>query len=129
MSHPPEPPPPNHGYGYGYGSPYGPAYGPHRMPTNGKATASLVAGVATLVLSLCPLVGLGGLVAVVLGVRARGEIRSSGGTQQGDGLALGGIITGGIAFAVGLIVLALVVVAVVAGVSYEGGPTNHGTAF
>ena len=127
MSHPPEPPPPN--YGYGYGSPYGQAYGPHRMPTNGKATASLITGVATLVLSLCPLVGLGGLVAVVLGVRARSDIRSSGGTQQGDGLALGGIITGGIAFAVGLLVLALLVVAVVAGVSHEGVPADHGTAF
>ncbi len=127
MSHPPEPPPPN--YGYGHGSPYGQAYGPHRMPTNGKATASLITGVATLVLSLCPLVGLAGLVAVVLGVRARSEIRSSGGTQQGDGLALGGVITGGIAVAVGLLVLALVVVAVVAGVSYESGPTDHGTAF
>lgn len=127
MSHPPEPPPPN--YGYGYGSPYGQAYGPHRMPTNGKATASLITGVALLVLSLCPLVGLGGLVAVVLGVRARSEIRSSGGTQQGDGLALGGIITGGIAFAVGLLVLALLVVAVVAGVSYQGVPADRGTAF
>lgn len=127
MSHPPEPPPPN--YGYGYGSPYGQAYGPHRMPTNGKATAALVTGVATLVLSLCPLVGLAGLVAVVLGVRARSEIRSSGGTQQGDGLALGGVITGAIAVAVGLLVLALVVVAVVAGVSHEGGPADHGTAF
>lgn len=128
MSHPPEPPPA--GYGYGYGSPYGPAYGPPRMPTNGKATASLVTGVATLVLSLCPLVGLGGLVAVLLGVKARSEIRMSGGTQQGDGLALGGIVTGAIALAVGLTVLALIVLAIVAGVSVDtrGGATQ-GTAF
>lgn len=127
MSHPPEPSSAN--YGYGYGSPYGPAYGPPRMPTNGKATASLVTGVATLVLSLCPLIGLAGLVAVFLGVKARSEIGSSGGTQQGDGLALGGIVTGAIALAVGLTVLALIVIALVAGVSYDtGGEATSGTS-
>lgn len=121
MSYPPEPPP----AGYGYG----PHYGPPVMPTNGKATAALVTGVATLVLSLCPLVGLGGVVAIILGVRARNQIRMSGGTQRGDGLALGGIITGAIALTIGLLVLVVIVVAIVAGATFDTGQTDYGTAF
>jgi hypothetical protein len=115
MSQPPEPPPP------GFGPGYGPPYLPGVTPTNGKATASLVTGIASLVLSWCCGLGLVGIVAVVLGVKARAEIRDSGGRQQGDGLALGGIITGAIAAVLGLLILVLIVVALVAGARLDSG--------
>lgn len=124
MTQPPEPPP-----GPAYGPAYGPQYGvPAVRPTNGKATASLITGVGTLVLSWCCGFGLLGIVAIVLGVKARNEISASGGTQQGDGLALGGIITGAIAVVLGLLILVLIVVAVVAGARFDTGG-NYGTEF
>jgi hypothetical protein len=112
--------------GYGeqqYGGPpyqssqpgYGPAYGQPGYPappkTNGKATAALLTGISTLVRSWCCGAGLLGLVAVVLGVKARSEIRMSGGRQDGDGMALAGIITGAVAALIGLLALALIGVA------------------
>jgi hypothetical protein len=123
MSHPPEPPSgpgyghaPEPGWDPGYGSGYP---GPVRSPTNGKATASLVTGVTSLVLSWCCGFGLVGIVAVVLGVRARREIQDSGGTQQGDGLALGGIITGAIAIVLALLILVMIGFALVAGARFD----------
>ena len=93
-----------------YGQPsYGPPSGYGQAPpTNAKATIALVVGIASLVLSFCCL-GVAGVVAVVLGVKARNEISASGGRQSGDGTALAGIITGAIAV---LISLALVVLLV-----------------
>ncbi len=127
MTQPPEPPP-----GPSYGAPYegyGPHYGaPVARPTNGKATASLATGIGTLVLSWCCGLGLFGIVAIVLGVKARNEISASGGAQQGDGLALGGIITGAIAAVFGLLVLVLILVAVVAGARFDSGG-GYGTRF
>jgi hypothetical protein len=123
MSYPPEPPP-GPGYGYGYGQPYGPPV----AVTNGKATASLVTGIASLVLSWCCGLGLVGVVAIVLGAKARKEIEVSGGTQQGEGLALGGIITGAIAAVLGLLFLVLIGLAF-AGASFEMGTATAGTEF
>jgi Domain of unknown function (DUF4190) len=114
MSYSPEPPQPGHGQPYG--SSYDP---PHVTPTNGKATASLVTGVASLVLAWCPGLGLLGVVAIYLGVRARNEVRGSGGTQQGDGLALGGMVTGAVAVGLGLLLLALIVIAIATGTHFE----------
>src|SRR6476661_4932531 len=95
MSYPPGPPGGPPGYGYAPG-----------VTTNGKATAALVTGITTLVLSWCCGFGLVGAVAIVLGMRARTEIARSGGRQDGDGLALAGIITGAVAavFAVAVLV-------------------------
>jgi hypothetical protein len=121
MSYPPEPPPQGYGYGYGYGPPM-------VVPTNGKATASLVTGIASLVLSWCCGLGIAGIVAIVLGVKARAEIRASGGTQQGDGFALGGIITGAIAVVLGVLVLVLIVVALTAGAHFDTN-TRYSTEF
>ncbi|HEX7745315.1 MAG TPA: DUF4190 domain-containing protein, partial [Micromonosporaceae bacterium] len=59
---------------------------PHR-PTNGLAIAALVVGGVSFV--SCPLIG---AVAVYLGNRARNEIRSTG--EDGDSLALAGVILG-----------------------------------
>lgn len=84
-------------------------------PTNGKATASLATGVTTLVLSWCCGFGLVGIVAVVLGVKARREIEDSGGYQQGDGLAVGGIVTGAAAAVIALLVLLVIGIAIAAG--------------
>jgi Domain of unknown function (DUF4190) len=114
MSYPPGPPAPEQP-GYGPeppGTP--PGYAPI-LPTNNKATAALITGITTLVLSWCCGLGVLGIVAVVLGIRGRAEVRASQGTQTGDGLALAGIITGAIAIVIGLAVIALIVVVVATG--------------
>ena len=70
---------------YGQYPPYG---GQNRARTNGLAVTSLV----------CACVGwflfLPSVAAVILGFVARSQIRQSGGTERGDGLALAGIIVG-----------------------------------
>jgi len=128
MSYPPEPPQPGYGPGYGqtYGSPYGP---PHATPTNGKATASLVTGIASLVLSWCCGLGVVGIVAIVLGVRARNEIRASGGTQQGDGIALAGVVTGALAVVFGVLILTLIVIGLATGTRFDTSTASYGTSF
>ncbi len=123
-------PPPGYGSGNdypppGYGpAPYGPppGYGYPPPPTNGKATASLIVGVASLVLSWCCGAGVLGVVAIVLGVRARSELRASSGRQSGDGLALAGIITGSLAVLVGLAAIAVIILALASG----GYSTSYG---
>ena len=102
--YPPPGYPPHPQGGWGYPAPV----------ANGKATAALVTGVTTLVLAWCVGFGLVGLLAVFLGVRARQEIRASGGRQTGDGIALAGIVTGTIAAVVGLLALVVIIVAVLA---------------
>ena len=76
------------GYGYGYGSGY-PPYAFAELPkTNGLAVASLVCSFFFWIY------GLGALLAIVFGFIARSQIKHSGGTQRGKGLALAGIIIG-----------------------------------
>jgi len=110
MSYPPPSPEPSPQPGPPPGEHYQPQYAV-APPTNGKATASLVVGVTTLVLSWCCGLGVLGLVAIVLGAKARSEIRRSGGYQGGAGLATAGIATGAVAVLVGLLVIAAIVVA------------------
>lgn len=110
--------PPPQGPGYGWG--YGPGFGGAPVPrTNGKATASMVTGISTLVLSWCCGLGLLGVVAVVLGVKARAEIGASHGTQDGDGMALAGIVTGTVAALLGLLSLVVAVALMLAAGSYD----------
>jgi type II secretory pathway pseudopilin PulG len=71
-------------------------------PTNGLAIASLV-------LSIIWLAGLGSVLAVIFGIVARRQIRASGGRQGGEGLALAGALIG----VVGILGLVLVVTLVV----------------
>ncbi|HET7388020.1 MAG TPA: DUF4190 domain-containing protein [Nocardioidaceae bacterium] len=126
----PPPPPPGQPYGYGTaGYPPGPSggqYPPQPPPgyygpggafpeTNGKATGALVTGIATLVLSWCCGAGILGIIAVLLGVRARSEIRDSGGRQGGDGMALAGIITGAVAIVIGVLVVIAIIIVIAAG--------------
>jgi len=60
---------------------------PAAQSTNGLAIASLV-------LSILGLFGIGSLLGIIFGYKARREIRESRGYQSGDGLALAGIIIG-----------------------------------
>ncbi|GAB7049887.1 DUF4190 domain-containing protein [Catenuloplanes indicus] len=74
---------------------------PPRRPTNSMAIAALIMGIASLF--TCQLVGIG---AIICGNRARNEIRGSG--EEGDGMALAGIILGWVSLA--LVVLSLLFV-------------------
>ncbi|MGY1710725.1 DUF4190 domain-containing protein [Geodermatophilus sp. SYSU D00758] len=95
-------PPPGSGVPPGY--PYGP--GPYRRPTNTLAVLSLV-----MAFVFAP-------AGLVLGIVARRQIRQTG--EEGDGLALAGIVVGGIACALVVLLVVLWVVALVAlaGVSF-----------
>src|SRR3954468_4678417 len=100
MSDPRYGPPP----GYGYPPPY-PVYGP---PTNPMAIAALVCA-----LTIAP-VGLG------LGIAARRQIRRTG--EGGDGMALAGIIIGGIVTGIWVLILAVLVISWIALVNTGFGP-------
>jgi Domain of unknown function (DUF4190) len=111
------------GYGYNQGGLYG--YGaPPR--TNGKATAALWSGIGSIVLTLCCGLGVLGVVPIVLGVKARAEIRASGGQQEGDGMALAGIITGAVAIVLSILLIAAVVISIVSGAANFDGSTQTG---
>jgi Domain of unknown function (DUF4190) len=103
----PPPPPPPGGYGQ---PPYG-APGPSQ--NSGKAIASLVTGLVGLITFCCGFFVVSSIVAVVLGLLARRDIRASNGALHGDGMALTGIITGVIGiviFLVGIVLFATGVV-------------------
>jgi hypothetical protein len=84
---------------YGYGTP---ALAPP-APTNGLAIASLIVSLAGLF--TC---GLTSLVGAILGHVARKQIRERG--EAGDGLALGGIISGWIIFGLAAIGLTIYII-------------------
>lgn len=68
--------------------PYAPYGGPPVKRNNGLAVASLVCSCAGFVLLIPAVLG------IIFGFIARSQIRRSGGTQGGDGLAIAGIIVG-----------------------------------
>jgi len=70
--------------------------------TNGLAVASMVLGI------LC-LYGIGSILALVFGYQAKGQIERSGGRESGRGMAIAGIVLGWI----GLALMAFVVIAIV----------------
>ena len=94
------PPPPGYGApppGYGGQPQYGYQPGGPKPGTNGLAIASLVTGI----LGCCgPLA----IAAIVLGIVARGQIKQSG--QQGEGLAIAGIICGALWLVVSILLVA-----------------------
>jgi hypothetical protein len=99
-AYPGQPSAPAYGYGYPQQSPM-PI--PMARPTNGLAIASLV-------VSLCGFVLLGGLPAIVgaiMGHFARRQVRERG--EDGDGLALAGVIVGYIGFGIGLLIWGFVI--------------------
>lgn len=80
FAQPPSPPPAMGGDGY----PTPPA------ETSGKATASLISGIAAYVIA--PFIG--AIVAVVLGHLGLSEIKKSAGRLKGDGMAIAGLVLG-----------------------------------
>ncbi|MDP9797947.1 hypothetical protein J2S43_006459 [Catenuloplanes nepalensis] len=76
---------------------------PPRRPTNSMAIAALILGIASLF--TCQLVGIG---AIICGNRARNEIRGSG--EEGDGMALAGLILGWVSLAI-LVLVSLFMIA------------------
>src|SRR5205807_2221163 len=92
--------------------PYPAQYGPGRpaASTNGLAVASLVLGIVT----LC---GIGSILAVIFGYVGKGQIDRSGGTQSGRGLAIAGIVLGWIG--IGILVL-LIVLGIIGAISNSG---------
>jgi Domain of unknown function (DUF4190) len=76
-------------------------------PTNGLAIASLVLGIAGLVFYVC---GIASILALVFGYMAKGQIDQSGGTQQGRGMAIAGIIMGWIGVAILVIFWVVIII-------------------
>ncbi len=118
----------------GYGGPPGyPPYPPPQMPpamfvappsNDGKAIASLVLGILSLVGCFGALAG---VPAIILGFMSRRDIARSGGTLGGDGLALGGIITGILStlLSIGLVIFYVAIFAAVASSS----PSSYTPAY
>jgi predicted lysophospholipase L1 biosynthesis ABC-type transport system permease subunit len=79
---------------------------PMAPPTSGMAVASLISSI--LGITLIPTVG--SVIGVILGYVARNQIRDSGGTIGGDGVAKAGIIVGWIGIALGVVLVCLFVV-------------------
>ncbi|MEV6315943.1 DUF1707 and DUF4190 domain-containing protein [Streptomyces sp. NPDC051776] len=77
---------------------------PPPPPTNGSATASMVCGVLTPVTW-----GLTAIPAVILGHKARAEMRRTG--ESGEGYATAGLVLGYLALAIGILVIIGVTVA------------------
>ncbi|QQK08943.1 DUF4190 domain-containing protein [Miniphocaeibacter halophilus] len=61
----------------------------NRGGTNTKATISMVLGIVSLIFDITFIVG---IIAIVLGIMAKNEIKYS--NEEGDGFATAGIITG-----------------------------------
>jgi len=76
--------------------------------------------IASFVLSLVWIWGLGSIMAIVFAIIARRNIKESRGTQTGDGLAIAGLVIG----ILGLLGTALFIVTIVA-VSHDGNQLNH----
>jgi Domain of unknown function (DUF4190) len=86
-----------------------------RSSTNGMAIASMVLGIMWLA-------GIGSLLALIFGLKARKQIDSSHGTQGGRGMSTAGIVLGIVGIAGAVIYWAIVVIAVIHGTSttYQG---------
>jgi hypothetical protein len=87
-----------------------------KLPTNGKATASLVLGILGLVI----LYVIGPILALVFGHQAKNEIEASNGTQGGGGAATAGIVMGWIGIGLAVLYLVLVLIFGVAAFSVSG---------
>jgi len=79
------------------------AYPPPSTGTNGMAIASLVLGIVWLW-------GLGSLLALIFGVIGKNQIEASGGRQGGRGLAIAGMVLGIVGLA-GLVVFIILIAA------------------
>lgn len=101
--------------GYGYTPQY--TYPPPQKH-NGMAIASLVVSiVGMLVLACYGLGGLIGLVGAILGHVSRRQIKERG--ENGEGMALAGVIVGWIAFALGILIIGAIVALIVIAASSD----------
>ena len=97
---------------------------PGQPPPAGLAVASMVCGIVSIPL-LCfwpvsiPLA----IVAVVLGLIARGQVRR--GTAGGGGMAVAGIVCGAIPLVIVLVGICIVVVLAIAGSASSGVRVHH----
>ena len=91
------------------------SYAPHKKKgkTNGLAITSLVLGVLSFPTVICYGTGvIFGIIAFITGLIARSQIKETGDTQGGKGMALAGMITGGIISALaGIAVLVIIILA------------------
>ena len=86
---------------------YGPGDGSDRPPPAGMAVASMVCGIVSVpLLCLWPVAVVLAIVAIVLGLMARGQARR--GVASGRGMATAGVVCGGVTIGV---VVAIVLVA------------------
>jgi len=76
----------------------------------GLATWSLVLGIFAIV--LCPIGLLFAIPAVICGHKALGRIKLSGGTMQGGGLAVAGLVMGYLAVAMSMVIMMLSIIAI-----------------
>jgi len=108
-------PAPQPQYGQPYGTPPPYPYGPQMADPNkqnGLAIGAMVTGIASIILGCCcwPVGLLAGVAGGVMGFVARKQIEERGG--QGNGMALAGIITGGVGVLLGILGLILAVTGV-----------------
>lgn len=108
MQPPMQPPPP------GYGQQPVPYGQPYAAPDAPGSLVSMILGIVGLVLSFLGCCGFFavvpaglGIAALILGFQARGKIAAAPGQYGGSGKALAGIITGGIAVGLAVILLLL----------------------
>ena len=84
------------------GGPYGGV-----VKNDGMSVAALITGIASIpLLCVCGLGLVSGIVAIVLGVLGRKNVRESNGMLTGDGMALAGAICGGVAVLLGIAYIA-----------------------
>ena len=100
-------PPPAYPGSYDSGLPAVPPPFPGQAapPRNNRALISLVTGIAGIVFAFCcsPIGLVLGVVGAVLGYLTRAEIHRTGAGKESENLALGGLITGGIAVVLSVI--------------------------
>ncbi|MEZ5204918.1 MAG: DUF4190 domain-containing protein [Acidimicrobiales bacterium] len=103
-------PPP--GYGYAYG-PSGPAWGPPSRPSaNGLCVASLILGIVSFPLLCVWAVGaVTAIVGLALGIVALRRMNRGEVSEEGRGMAIGGIVCSAIALALVVVVVVLVILA------------------
>ena len=90
---------------------------PPAAPQNsGLAIGSLIASI--LGLTLFPTIG--SIIGLILGYMARNQIRDSGGTMGGEGLAKAGIIIGWIGIALAVVGICLVFLFLILGIGIPG---------
>jgi hypothetical protein len=85
---------------------------PDVQPKTAQAPTTNGLAIASLVLSLVWLSGLGSIVAIILGFMANAQIKRANGAQTGQGLAIAGIVLGFLGLLVTLVVMLAILIPV-----------------